>query len=99
MSKPFAPQVATSNHLLEGDVIYYAAPGWTRRLSEATVARSAEEADRLLRAASRFPLETVGVTLVEVALRDGVPAPAHFREEFRTRGPSNHFHGKQAEHV
>ena len=25
------------------------------------------------------------------------PEPAHFREAFRTRGPSNYPHGKQAE--
>ncbi|MBZ0123081.1 MAG: DUF2849 domain-containing protein, partial [Roseovarius sp.] len=27
----------------------------------------------------------------------GGPEPAHFREDFRRKGPSNLFHGKQAE--
>jgi len=27
---------------------------------------------------------------------EGRPEPVHFREVFRTRGPSNYFHGKQA---
>lgn len=99
MARPFAPKVATANHLLEGDVIYYGRPGWTRELSEATVARSPEEAEALLGEASGFPLETVGVVLTDVTLENGVPTPAHFRETFRTRGPSNYFHGKQAGHV
>ena len=28
---------------------------------------------------------------------DGRPEPTHFREAFRRRGPSNYFHGIQAE--
>ena len=31
------------------------------------------------------------------AVKDGTPEPTHFREEFRRTGPSNYFHGKQAE--
>lgn len=99
MPRPFSPVVATSNHLLEGDVIYFARPDWTRELSEATVALTQEEADALLADAQKFPLETVGVGLTEVDLSSGTPAPAHFREAFRSKGPSNYFHGKQAEHV
>lgn len=99
MSKTFKPQVATTNHLLEGDVIYFARPGWTRELAEAAVAMSASDAEALLHEASQFPHETVGVGLVDVDLSIGTPRPAHFREDFRTKGPSNYFHGKQAEHV
>ena len=99
MAKRFVPKVATSNHLLQGDVIYFARPGWTRHLSEAAVAWTAEEAETLYTAASAYPSETVGVDLTDVDLSGGVPAPAHFRELFRTRGPSNYFHGKQAENV
>ncbi|MCC0066968.1 MAG: DUF2849 domain-containing protein [Rhodovulum sp.] len=49
--------------------------------------------------ASAFPNAVVGVYLVEAALDDrGRAAPAHFREVFRTRGPSNYpQHGRQAE--
>ena len=99
MSIPFKPKVATSNHLLDGDVIYYARPGWTRNLAQATVATTPEAAEHLLAEANRFPLETVGVVLTDVDLSGGHPAPTHFREVFRTRGPSNYPHGKQAEHV
>ncbi|MEO0342400.1 MAG: DUF2849 domain-containing protein [Pseudomonadota bacterium] len=99
MSRPFVPVVATSNHLLEGDVIYYARPAWTRDMANATVARSEEDAESLLQEASQFPYVTVGVVLTKVDLSSGKPGPAHFREAFRTKGPSNYFHGKQAEHV
>ncbi|MDQ2093411.1 DUF2849 domain-containing protein [Rhodalgimonas zhirmunskyi] len=92
-------KVATSNHLIEGDVIYFAHGVWLRDLARAEVARTPEEADDLLRRARAFPHETVGVELVDVALEAGVPRPVHFREAFRTRGPSNYFHGKQADHV
>jgi hypothetical protein len=99
MSRAFTPKVATSNHLRDGDVIYFARAGWTRELAEACVAETPEEADLLLSEAGSYPDETVGVALIEVALVDGTPTPTHFREHFRTRGPSNYFHGKQAEHV
>lgn len=99
MARPFVPKVATSNHLTEGDVIYYTRPGWTRVLAEAAVANTAEDADALLAEAQQFPLETVGVELVNVDLSTGVPTPTHFRETFRTKGPSNYFHGKQAADV
>lgn len=99
MPHPFVPKVATSNHLLEGDVIYFARPGWTRDLAEATVAMTAEEAEALLTEASAFPLETVGAVLTDVDVSTGTPKPTHFRETFRTKGPSNYFHGRQAENV
>ena len=51
---------------------------------------------RLLDASSRHA-EAVGVYLADVAVKDGTPEPTHFREEFRRTGPSNYFHGKQAE--
>lgn len=97
MMAEFTPRIATANHLLDGDVIYFARPGWTRSLTEAAVAETPEDADVLLSEASAFPLETVGVTLTEVRLEGGRPAPAHFREAFRARGPSNYHHGKQAD--
>lgn len=99
MSRSFVPKVATSNHLLEGDVIYFTRPGWTRHLSEAAVAVTPEDADVLLAEASDYAHETVGVVLTDVDISSGVPKPTHFRETFRTTGPSNHFHGKQADHV
>ncbi len=37
----------------------------------------------------------VGVYLAEAKKTNNGPAPTHFREAFRTRGPSNYSHGKQ----
>ncbi|MDV4144920.1 MULTISPECIES: DUF2849 domain-containing protein [Shimia] len=97
MPRPFSPKVATTNHLIEGDVIYFTDPGWSREHTDAAVATTEEEANALLERASQEPHLTVGVYLADAALVDGRPIPTHFREEFRTRGPSNYFHGKQAD--
>jgi hypothetical protein len=98
--KTFQPQMATGNDLLEGDVIYFTAEGgWSRYIADAALATNPEAAADLLKRAEAFPDRVVGVYLVGVALDDrGRAAPAHFREEFRTRGPSNYpQHGRQAE--
>ncbi len=91
------PQVVTANHLLEGDVIYLTTDRtWTRHLTEAAPV-TGDDADALLAFAEAQAGSVVGAYLAEVELVDGKPAPTHFREAFRTRGPSNYFHGKQAE--
>ncbi|MFG6591676.1 DUF2849 domain-containing protein [Sulfitobacter sp. 1A12157] len=95
MPKPFTPKVITANALLEGDVVYQTATGWTRKLSEAEVLTDEADADlRLIDALSQQDL-VVGVYLADVAPDAGVPRPTHFREEFRATGPSNYAHGKQ----
>jgi Protein of unknown function (DUF2849) len=99
-ARKFQPQMATGNDLFEGDVVYFTSTGeWSRHIGDAALAMSPETAEDLLKRASAFPNQIVGVYLVEVRLDDkGRAAPAHFREEFRTRGPSNYpQHGRQAE--
>ena len=95
MSKPFTPKVITANALLEGDVIYLTANGWTRDLAAADVLTDEADADLRLIEASAEVDKVVGVYLAEVSLQDGVPHPTHFREDFRAKGPSNYAHGKQ----
>jgi hypothetical protein len=99
MPKAFSPQIVTANDLMMGDVIYLTpAQGWSREHGDAAVARSPEEAERLLSSAQAQALKIVGPYLADAALgADGRPGPVHFREAFRTRGPSNYYHGKQAE--
>ena len=97
MPRSFTPKVATSNDLLIGDVIYFAHGEWVRDLAQAQVAQTAQEAEDLLAQAQAFPLQTVGLVLTDVALSPSGPQPTHFRETFRTRGPSNYFHGRQAD--
>lgn len=98
MSKPVTPKVVTANALLEGDVVYLTADDrWSRHLTEAEVIEDeAHGTIRLLEATARQD-EVVGPYLADVKPGANGPEPAHFREEFRTRGPSNRFHGKQAE--
>lgn len=95
MSKPFSPKVVTANALLEGDVIYQTAQGWTRKLSEAEVLTDEADADLRLIEASQQIKKIVGAYLADVALESRTPKPTHFREAFRAKGPSNYAHGKQ----
>ncbi len=99
MARAFTPKVITANHLLEGDVIYMTDTGeWTRLMSEAVLLTDEADADvRLLEAQQQTDV-TVGAYLADaIEGEDGRPSPTHFREEFRRTGPSNYFHGKQAE--
>lgn len=95
----FSPKVVTANALDEGDVVWLTADDrWTRRLSEAELIEDEAHAQlRLLHAAGQ-KLVVVGAYLADARTdAEGRPAPVHFREAFRARGPSNRYHGKQAE--
>ncbi len=95
MPKPFTPKVITANALLEGDVIYLSVDGWTRDLDKAEVLTDEADADlRLIEASSEVD-KVVGAYLTDVRVKDGIPHPTHFREDFRATGPSNYAHGKQ----
>lgn len=97
MSKPFAPQVVTANDLRLGDVIYQTTDGWTRSLLKAEVLTDEAHAQRRLTEATAQSDHLVGAYLAEVTKTPNGPDPVHFREDFRATGPSNLFHGKQAE--
>ena len=98
MPRNFTPKVVTANALIEGDVIYLTEDNsWTRDLARAEVITDEAVAQiRLLDASARQD-EAVGVYLADVTKTDKGPEPVHFREDFRRTGPSNHFHGKQAD--
>ncbi len=95
--RPFTPKVVTANDLLEGDAVWLTSDDqWTRDISEAELIEDEAIAqDRLFFAMSQ-PNVVVGAYLAESKASDNGPAPTHFRETFRTRGPSNYAHGKQA---
>ena len=95
MAKPFTPKVITANALLEGDVIYQTATGWTRDLANAEVLTDEADADLRMIEASAQVDSVVGVYLADVAIENNIPHPTHFREDFRAKGPSNYAHGKQ----
>lgn len=98
MSRGFTPKVVTANDLVEGDVIYLTADDrWTRRHAEAELIDDEAHAQmRLLHAVAQKRI-AVGAYLADARLGKNGPEPTHFREAFRTRGPSNYAHGKQAE--
>jgi hypothetical protein len=97
MSRAPKTQVVTANALIEGDVVYLAAgDNWTRHLTQAQVFADPELAEAALKAASKRDAEVVGCYLAEVRQTAQGIEPAHFREDFRRRGPSNYAHGKQA---
>ncbi len=100
MARAFTPKVITANALIEGDVIYLAEDGaWTRELTHAALLTDEADADLRLLEAQQKPGEAVGPYLADAEAGPFGPEPTHFREEFRAVGPSNYFHGKQAEGV
>lgn len=96
MARAFTPKVLTANRLLEGDVVYLGADGeWVLNHSNAVLFTDEELANTALAKAAAQPDFLVGPYLANAETQNGHPAPTHFREEFRTRGPSNYAHGKQ----
>ena len=96
MPSTFAPKVVTANDLLEGDVVWLTADDrWSRDMREAELIDDEAHADiRLLEAQSQRSV-VVGAYLADARPGATGPEPVHFREMFRTRGPSNYAHGKQ----
>lgn len=92
----FSPKVVTANALLEGDVVYLTEDNrWTRAHHEAELIEDEAHGQlRLLKAASQSD-RVVGAYLADARQGPRGPEPVHFREAFRTRGPSNYTHGKQ----
>lgn len=96
MSRAFTPKIVTANALLEGDVVYLTADDrWSRRHAEAELILDEAHADLRLLQAVRQSNVVVGVYLADAKPGPDGPEPIHFREAFRTRGPSNYHHGKQ----
>ncbi len=98
MSRHYVPKVVTANDLRLGDVVYLtAADGWSRHHNEAELIEDEAHAQmRLLHGAAQRNL-VVGPYLADAKAGPHGPEPVHFRETFRTRGPSNYAHGKQVD--
>ena len=100
MARVVYPKIVTANHLLEGDVIYMTASGdWSRKHEDAKLYEDKHEAEDALKFAQEQAHMLAGAYLADAQIgKNGKPEPVHFREAFRTRGPSNYpNHGKQAE--
>ncbi len=98
MSRPFTPKIVTANDLRLGDVVYWTSAGqWSRHHGQAALLCTDEQAQAALAQAAAQHLLVVGAYLADAKLGPFGPEPVHFREVFRTRGPSNYAHGKQAD--
>lgn len=96
MARPYTPKVVTANDLVEGHVIYQTVDDqWSDRLIDAEVITDEAHAQLRLLDAERQDTRVVGAYLADVQVTPEGPAPAHFREAFRAKGPSNYHHGKQ----
>jgi hypothetical protein len=98
MKARFTPKVVTANDLRLGDVVYLTADDrWSRHHAEAELIEDEAHAQmRLLHGAAQ-KLVVGGAYLADAKAGPHGPEPVHFREAFRTRGPGNYHHGKQAE--
>lgn len=98
MSRPFTPKVVTANDLRLGDVVYLTQSGqWSRLHGEAALYAAQADAEAALARAAAQTLVVVGAYLADAKAGPFGPEPVHFREIFRTRGPSNYAHGKQVD--
>ncbi|KRE06885.1 hypothetical protein ASE63_23275 [Bosea sp. Root381] len=102
--RPPLPVILLANDLLDGDVVFARAEdagalSWTRDPALALVAAEEPDAVRLegFAAAEIAAQHVVDAYLVDVAIGADGPVPRHFRERFKTLGPSNRPDlGKQA---
>jgi hypothetical protein len=98
MSRAFTPKVVTANRLLEGDNVWLTEDDrWSPAMAEAELIEDEAHATIRLLFAQAQRNTVVGVYLVDAKAGRNGPEPVHFREAFRTRGPSNYAHGKQVE--
>jgi len=98
MTAHFTPKVVTANALLAGDVVYLTADDrWSRQLGDAELIEDEAHAQMRLLHGTAQRNAVVGVYLADARRGANGPEPVHFREAFRTCGPSNYPHGKQAE--
>lgn len=102
--RPPLPAILLANDLLDGDVVFATATstgslGWTRDPALALVASDDAAATALetFAATELAGNRVVDAYLVDVEIQSGKPVPRHFRERFKTLGPSNRPDlGKQA---
>lgn len=98
MKNAHVARVITANDLLSGEVVYLnASGGWSLTHHEAElITDAATEASRLAKIQKKDS-SVIGAYVIEVGYTgEGSIAPMHFREVFRTMGPSNRPLGKQA---
>ena len=96
MARALTSKVITANALLEGDAIWFTQTNeWTRDIAQAELITDEAQGDLRLLEAIADQSVVAGVYMADAKAGANGPEPVHFRETFRTRGPSNYAHGKQ----
>jgi len=96
MARAFTPKVITSNLLMSGDAVWFTVNDtWSGDIADAEFLTDEAHADVRLIEANAQTAVMVGAYLADAKMGRNGPEATHFREEFRTRGPSNYAHGKQ----
>ena len=92
-------KILTANYLLSGKGIYLTSEKkWIENLSNAAVFDNQEDADNALTFAETQINKLQSAYLIDVLLTsDGTLKPESNQELIRATGPTNYFHGKQAE--
>jgi len=81
------PSIVTANRTSDGAVIYRTGNGWSERLSDAAIVRTAETARALLADAVADDVGAVGSYIAPVTVaEDGSVAPGNLREQIRRGG-------------
>ena len=90
--------VITANDLLSGEVVYLTESGkWSPEHGNAILFSEIDMANARLTDVQVSDNSIVGAYLANATLAHNLtPSPVHFRETFRTKGPSNRILGKQA---
>ena len=92
-------KILTANYLLSGKVIYLTSEKkWIEYSENAAVFDNQEDANNALTFADTQIDRIQSAYLIDVVLTsDGTPMPISKKELIRAAGPTNYFHGKQAE--
>ncbi len=94
------PQILLASDLVDGEVLFLGATGWERDHRRARIAHDADAAAAMeaFGKAEIAANRVVDVYLADVEIAaDGAPAPLHYREKMRVKGPSVRLDlGKQA---
>ena len=87
--KVHGPVVVTANRLRDDTVVYRAQlGGWSTNLEAAAIVHNAQDAKKLLAAASAEDLEAVGPYIAPVDTAGGRVMPGNLREQIRMAGPT-----------
>lgn len=88
------PVILIANDLRSGDVVFYGDDGWTCDLGRARVAQDHGAADDLEATGARSMARqnVVDAYLIEIEPTSDGPRPRHFRERFKTTGPTIYPH-------